>query len=164
MSQLEASQSEDPLERGREWLEGILQAMSVSVPVTTSNGRLEIEAADLLDAEKQALLGPKGATLDALQYLANTLLNMHLPAEEQFAFTIELDGYRQKRQVEIQQMVDTAVDRVRSSGEECELQSLSAAERRQVHTLLAADEYADLETFSRGKEPHRHLVVCPARG
>ncbi|WP_017325016.1 R3H domain-containing nucleic acid-binding protein [Synechococcus sp. PCC 7336] len=157
-----ASQAESALERGREWLESVLQLMSVSVPVVQSEDMLEIEAADLLDSEKQALLGEGGATLDALQYLANALLNLHLPKDAQFAYTIELDGYRQRRQEHLQQLTAAAVERVRSSGTEYAIESLSAAERRQVHTLLSAEEYADLETFSRGKEPHRHLVVCLA--
>ena len=157
------SQQGKPLERGREWLEKLLQAMSVSVPVSAENGMLEIEASDLLDSEKEVLLGRNGATLDAMQYLANMLLNLHLPAEERFSYTVELDGYRQRRQAEIQQMVVTAVEQVRSTGEECELQSLSAAERRHVHTLLATEDYLDLSTFSRGREPHRHLVVCVAQ-
>ena len=156
------SHQEQPLERGREWLEKLLQAMSVSVPVSAENDVLEIEASDLLDSEKEVLLGRNGATLDAMQYLANMLLNLHVSAEERFSYVVELDGYRRRRQAEIQQMVVTAVDQVRSTGEEHELPSLSAAERRHVHTLLATEDYVDLSTFSRGREPHRHLVVCLA--
>ncbi|MGF1674876.1 MAG: R3H domain-containing nucleic acid-binding protein, partial [Rivularia sp. (in: cyanobacteria)] len=52
------------------------------------------------------------------------------------------------------------IDQVRNTGREVEVKSLSSAERRQVHTLLK--EFEDLESFSQGKEPHRHLVVRPA--
>ena len=156
------SQTEDALDRGREWLESVLQLMSVSVSVLRSPDGLEIEASDLLDSEKQVLVGEGGATLDALQYLANTLLNLHRPKDEQFAYTIELDGYRQRRREHLQKLVSEAVVRVRETGAEYEMEAMSSAERRQVHTLLSTDEYADLETFSRGKEPDRHLVVCLA--
>ncbi len=56
-------------------------------------------------------------------------------------------------------MIDEVIDRVRTTGREVEVKSLSSAERRQVHTLLKGFE--DLESFSQGKEPHRHLVVRP---
>jgi spoIIIJ-associated protein len=95
--------------------------------------------------------------------LANTLLNLDRPPSLQRAYTIELDGYRRRRHQELQQLTEAAVARVRDGGEEFEMEPLSAAERRQVHVLLQTDEYADIETFSRGKEPHRRLVIRPAQ-
>lgn len=63
-----------------------------------------------------------------------------------------------QRQIELQQLAEAAVQHVRETGEEYEMAALSAAERRQVHTYLKAT-YGDLETYSRGKEPDRRLVV-----
>ncbi|MEY2914024.1 MAG: hypothetical protein RLZZ184_3333 [Cyanobacteriota bacterium] len=73
---------------------------------------------------------------------------------------MELNGYRVRREAEIRTLAENAAAEVRFSGREVELQSLSATERRQIHTLL--QDCPDLETFSRGKEPHRHLVVRQA--
>lgn len=151
--------ADSAMERGREWLETVLCLMSVSAPVKVLDGGLEIDSTDLLPSQQEVLIGEHGVTLDALQYLANTLLNLHLPREVQHAYTIDLAGYRQRRNAELEQLVAKAIDRVRSEGGEYEIHSLSAAERRQIHTLLSTEDYADLETFSRGKEPHRCLVV-----
>jgi spoIIIJ-associated protein len=156
-------EGEDTLQQGRAWLEQLLHLMAVSVSVQTVAEMLEIESSDLLDSEKKLLLGDSGTTLDALQYLANTLLNLDRPPSLQRAYTIELDGYRRRRHQELQQLTEAAVARVRDGGEEFEMEPLSAAERRQVHVLLQTDEYADIETFSRGKEPHRRLVIRPAQ-
>jgi spoIIIJ-associated protein len=68
-----------------------------------------------------------------------------------------LNGYRIKRFAEIRALAEAAAEQVRSSGQEVQIKSLSSAERRQVHTLFK--EFSDLETFSRGKEPFRQLVV-----
>ncbi|MEL7085650.1 MAG: R3H domain-containing nucleic acid-binding protein [Cyanobacteria bacterium J06597_1] len=149
--------------RGKEWLERVLTLMSVSSAVNVLDDyQLDIDSESLPAAEREVLLGNGGTTLDALQYLANTLLNLHQPEDAQHAFTVDLAGYRKQRNAELEGLIETAVEHVRSGQGEYEIPSLSAAERRQVHTLLSADGYHDLETFSRGKEPHRCLVVALA--
>jgi spoIIIJ-associated protein len=95
--------------------------------------------------------------LDAIQYLANSVLNLNQADELQASYTIELNGYRVKREAEIRALAENAAAEVRSTGQEVEIKSLSSAERRQIHTFLK--EFRDLETFSHGKEPHRQLVV-----
>ncbi|MBR8832875.1 MAG: RNA-binding protein [Stigonema ocellatum SAG 48.90 = DSM 106950] len=163
------------MQRGQQWLKTLLQLTGVSVDV---QGELEsaiiqdgesqepdsfwltIDEANLMPEQIQILTGPDGAVLDAIQYLANSILNLNQQQEQQASYTIELNGYRVKRQAEISAMAEEAAELVRSSGQEVEIKSLSSAERRQVHTFLK--EFSDLETFSRGKEPHRHLVVRPA--
>lgn len=152
----------DKMERARQWLTELLGLMAIDAAVSTRDDTLEIDAATLDDDRKDLLIGRDGVTLDALQYLANAVLNLHLPKDEQQAYTVELDGYRQRRQAELREMTEVAVTRVRETQQEYEMQPLSAAERRQVHMLLKTDEYADVETYSRGKEPHRRLVVRPA--
>jgi spoIIIJ-associated protein len=99
--------------------------------------------------------------LDSIQYLANTTLNLGKAAEDQQAFTIELGGYRARRLEELQAIAAEAAETVMANGQEFEIKSLSSAERRQVHHFLK--DYEGLETFSRGKEPDRRLVVCPAK-
>ncbi|MEE3716817.1 R3H domain-containing nucleic acid-binding protein [Tumidithrix elongata RA019] len=126
--------------------------------VNTPNYWLEIDHSSLRPHQIQALIGMDGSTLDAMQYLTNTTLNMHLPSEEDHCFyTIELNGYRAKRQVELQQLAEQAADRVRETQQEYAIKNLSSAERRQVHMFLKG--FSDIETLSQGKEPHRHLIV-----
>ncbi len=155
-------------ERGQRWLERVLELMGVPAPVTATEPEtelateqsvwLEIAAADLAPTQVETLLGDRGHTIDALQYLANTLLNVGRDREEQQAFTLELAGYRQRRHAELSEMVEAAAAQVRDTGEEVEMQHLSAAERRLVHSLF--QEVADLKTESRGSEPDRRLFVC----
>jgi spoIIIJ-associated protein len=113
-----------------------------------------------MPSQIRTLIGNDGSVLDAIQYLANSVLNLTPVEENRAAYTVELNGYRLKRQAEIQSLAKAAATEVRFSGREVEIKSLSSAERRQIHTYL--QNFPDLETFSRGKEPHRHLVVRPA--
>jgi spoIIIJ-associated protein len=149
----------EPLTRGQAWLQEVLKLMGIPASVTLDPQRqwLVIDTQD--PPMVNALLGDQGTVLDALQYLANVNLNLHLPPEEQFPFTIELAGYRAKRQQELANLVSQVAAQVRSTGQEVAIPNLSAAERRQVHTLF--QQYPDLETVSRGQEPERYLVVLP---
>lgn len=118
---------------------------------------LTINQNNLQPEQIQILIGAQGTVLDAIQYLANATLNANQPQDGQAVYTIELDGYRVRRQAQIEELASSAIEQVRATGQEVEIKSLSSAERRQIHTFLK--EYQDLETFSRGKEPHRHLVI-----
>jgi spoIIIJ-associated protein len=121
---------------------------------------LTIDQTNLTSEQIRILIGTGASVLDGIQYLANSVLNLNQPEENQQAYTVELNGYRVRREAEIRTLAETAAAEVRFSGREVELQSLSSSERRQIHTLL--QEFSDLETFSRGKEPNRHLVVRQA--
>ena len=122
---------------------------------------LTIDTASLSEEQVNGLIGDRGKVLDAMQYLANTVLNLSVSKEEQRAYTLEVNGYRKKRQAELKTLADEAAQQVIANGEEHEIKGLSSAERRQVHGLLG--EYEQLETFSRGREPERHLVVTLAK-
>ncbi|MGY2727540.1 Jag family protein [Thermostichus sp. OS-CIW-26] len=164
-------------ERARQWLQQVLAAMGIPAAVRVVGEVLEIEASSLTPAQKRLLLAKapplpspssrdspqeedrSPVVLDALQYLANTLLNLNQPEDQQQPYILDLDGYRQRRLQELKVLVAAAVEKVRATGREYEFPDLSAAERRQIHTLLNDPAYADLETFSRGKEPDRRLVI-----
>jgi spoIIIJ-associated protein len=164
------------IERGQQWLKSLLELTGVSTEIkgeleasSTSGGSdaptgesywLTIDETKLTPEQVQILIGTDGSVLDAMQYLVNSTLNLNQEPQQQASYTIELNGYRVKRQAEIQAIAQNAAEQVRNYGQQVEIKSLSSAERRQVHTFLK--EFRDLETFSQGKEPHRHLIVRPA--
>jgi len=164
--------SDSRMQRGQQWLETLLQLTGVPAAVKADLETVSVEDGDhnepdsywltidetnLTPAQIQVLIGFEGTVLDAIQYLANASLNLSQTQEQQASYTVELNGYRIRRQAEIRALAENAAQMVRASGKEVEIKSLSSAERRQVHTFLK--DFTDLETFSRGKEPHRHLVV-----
>jgi spoIIIJ-associated protein len=167
--------SDISMQRGEEWLKQLLQLTGVpsnvqsnleAAPAIGTDASepdsywLTIEQTNLMPEQIRILIGNGGSVLDAMQYLANSVLNLNRPEDDQASYTIELNGYRVRRQAEISALAKTAAQEVRFSGREVEIKSLSSAERRQVHSFLK--DFPDLETFSRGKEPHRNLVVRPA--
>jgi spoIIIJ-associated protein len=155
----------NPEQLGIEWLQSLLNLQGLSTTVTASmledefgaSCWLTIDESQLSAGQVECLIGEQGKSLDALQYLANTLLNLGRSPEEQQPYTIELAGHRAKRAAELKALAAEAAEKARETGEEFEMVALSSAERRQVHHFLKA--YEGLETFSRGKEPDRRLVV-----
>ena len=151
-------------QRGKEWLEKLLQL--IGIPAGVKIAKVEDEQSDWLIIDEtnltpeqiEILIGQKkGEAIDAIQYLANTLLNIGIEEELQRSFTVELNGYRVRRQAQLRALAEKVAGQVRETGEKVEIKSLSSAERRQVHTFLKDSE--DLETESRGQEPDRRLVV-----
>lgn len=164
--------TDSPMQRGQQWLVSLLQLTGLSADVKADLETTSAESSELLRSDSywltideshltseqiRILIGSEGTVLDAIQYLVNATLNLSQTVEQQASYTVELNGYRVRRQAEVRALAEHAAQQVRSSGNEVEIKSLSSAERRQIHTFL--QEFADLETFSRGKEPHRHLVV-----
>ncbi|MGJ5674814.1 MAG: protein jag [Nostochopsis sp.] len=160
------------MERGQQWLKTLLQFTGINTEIKgdlevakiiegesqePDNYWLTIDHINMTPEQMQVLIGPDGVVLDAIQYLVNSTLNLNQNHEEQASYTVELNGYRINRQAEIRAIAEAAAEQVRVTAKEVEIKSLSSAERRQIHTFLK--EFRDLETFSRGKEPHRNLVV-----
>ena len=160
------------LQQGQQWLEALLtkagfptQVMVEQPDPATMNleslddNWLTIKADELSAEQIQHLLGPEGQVLDAIQYLINTILNLGLSPEQQGAYTVELGNYRAHRYAELVAMAERIANEARQTGNEVEMADLSGAERRLIHTVLKRSP--DLETFSRGQEPDRRLVIRP---
>ncbi len=154
---------------GKEWLETLLKLMGFpsSVKVEYRENELErttecwliIDETQLLLERTLMLLGEKGEGIDAIQYLANTLINLTVDSSNQQGFTVELNGYRVQRLEQLKTLTEDIAQRVRQTGQEIEMTALSSAERRQIHSFFK--DVQDIATESRGQEPNRRLIVKP---
>ncbi|NJM65504.1 MAG: RNA-binding protein [Acaryochloris sp. RU_4_1] len=161
------------IQRGEEWLMRLLGHLGMTTQVLSDKPEivrtqfkdfggfwLTINDQSLSQDQLDVLVGDQGQMLDAIQYLINSTLNLGKDRADRTAYTIELSGFRITRYGEVAELAAQAAQRVRQTGQDYEMPPLSSAERRLVHTLLF--EEADLETFSRGQEPDRRLVVTQA--
>lgn len=158
---------DEQIQRGQRWLETLLKLMGV--PTSVNLNRLEYDGDQIvscwltidespLDLVKiEALTGKQGETIDSIQYLANALLNIGVEENAHRFFTVELNGYRLRRQAELMAIAQRAAEKVRITGVPEEIRSLSSVERRQIHSML--EKSPDLFTESQGNEPDRRLVV-----
>lgn len=115
-----------------------------------------------LDIENSAtsprLIGHRGETLRAIEYLVNQIVKRQDPDAPRIL--VDVAGYRAARRQSLQDMAQEIATRVIDSGAEEELKPMNPAERRIVH--MALREIDGVETESRGTDRDRRIVVKPS--
>ena len=113
---------------------------------------LNIEADDAA-----ILIGRHGATLDAMQFLVNSILNKSSLVKRKIV--VNAGQYREKREDMLNEMAHQAARHVRATGREVKLEPMNPRDRRIVHMALRDDD--DVRTFSRGVGQFRAVVIAP---
>jgi spoIIIJ-associated protein len=149
---------EDPAERVRAVVARVTQALGLRASVDVVETEEEI-AATVNGEDLGLLIGKHGTTIDALQHLAARIA--FRGDSHRKTVTIDAAGYRERREAALQRAADQAVEDALSYGRPVELEPMSAAERRIVHTYLR--DRTEVGTHSEGDEPDRRLVVSPVR-
>jgi spoIIIJ-associated protein len=149
-------QDRPPAERVRELLERVNDALELDADVEIVEQ--EDRIVGILHGDDMGLfIGRHGQTIDAVQHLAFKVAAVgQSPAPK-----VEVDaaGYRDRRRQALERQADqAAADAVRSD-RPVALDAMSATERKVVHEYLK--DRSDVETYSEGTEPDRHLVVAP---
>lgn len=113
-----------------------------------------------LSSEKAALLiGKRGQTLNALQQL--TQLVAHQYIKRFILVKLDVENYRERRQKSLELLANRMADKAVHTGRKVELEPMPANERKIIHHVLA--NRVDVETYSKGEDIKRHLVIEPIR-
>lgn len=131
---------------------------------------LEIKVSMALDADGHVfatlegdpqgiLIGRRGETLDALQYL--TSLKLNKGREDYVRITIDSEGYRQKREEVLIRLANRMANRARKTGRRVSMDPMNPYERRIFHSALQSTP--GIATHSEGEEPNRHIVITPVK-
>ncbi len=107
------------------------------------------------------LIGRRGQTLSALQLLVAMMANRPLPPEERRRIILDVEGYRERREIALRSLARNSADRAKRSGRPVRLEALNPRERRIVHLALADDPA--VTTRSEGEDPNRVIVIVPRR-
>ena len=105
------------------------------------------------------LIGRRGETLDAVQYL--TSLRVNRGQEGYTRVTIDTENYRAKREDTLIRLANRMANRAVKTGRKVSLEPMNPYERRIIHSALQANEAVD--THSEGEEPNRHVVITIRR-
>jgi len=151
-----SDQDKTPGDRVRELLEHIGEALDLEAQVEV------VEEGDRIRGTMHGddlglFIGRHGQTIDAVQHLAFKVAAHGRSA----APKVEVDaaGYRDRRRQALERQADQAASDARRSSRPVSLNAMSANERKVVHEYLK--DRGDVETYSEGTEPDRHLVVAP---
>ena len=148
-----------PAERVRELLERVNEALELEAEVEI------VEEGDrivgVLHGDDMGLfIGRHGQTIDAVQHLAFKVAAVGQSPPPK----VEVDaaGYRDRRRQALERQADQAAADAIRSARPVALDAMSATERKVVHEYLK--DRSDVETYSEGTEPDRHLVIAPLNG
>lgn len=142
--------------RVRELMERIADAAGVDVDVEIHVDEDGLTA-EYLGEELGLLIGHHGQTIDAIQHLAYRFATQG--DGERLPVVVDAAGYRERRAQTLRQTAEQAAQMAVSDRRPVPLEAMSALERKVIHEHLKGRH--DVETYSEGQEPSRHLVVAP---
>lgn len=157
---IRARKKYSPEDDARDFLVQVTSAMGIDVDVKIEmdeeNRTMDIE---LTGDEMGVLIGKRGQTLDALQYLANLAVNKN--SEEYMKIKIDTEDYRKRRKDTLEGLAKNISFKVKRTKRSVSLEPMNPYERRIIHSALQGDRY--VSTHSEGEEPFRHVVVTLKR-
>ncbi|WP_434510905.1 RNA-binding cell elongation regulator Jag/EloR [Desulfitobacterium sp. AusDCA] len=114
---------------------------------------------NITGAELGILIGRRGDTLEALQFLTNLAISKKL--SEKIRIVVDVEGYRQRREETLIRLAKRLSEKVKRTGNRVVLEPMNPHERRIIHTALQDD--TRVSTFSEGDEPNRRIVISLKR-
>lgn len=103
------------------------------------------------------LIGKRGQTLDAIQYLCSLVINKG--EDEYIHVKVDTENYRKRRKDTLENLAKNISYKVKHSRKPVSLEPMNPYERRIIHSALQNERY--VTTYSEGNEPYRRVVVAP---
>ena len=147
------AQSEEA-KRASAFLSGLTERMGVPVAIALQESPEQLRM-QMTGEGMSLLIGRRGETLDALQYL--TSLNINRGREEYLRVSIDTENYRAKREEALRKLAIRMAGRAKKSGRRVALEPMNPYERRILHSALQDDP--DVTTHSEGEEPYRRVII-----
>ncbi len=157
MNPAEDNWPEEPAERVRLIVERTLDQLDLEGEVEITETDDVIEATVEGEDDYGLLIGRRGQTIDALQLVC--FQAAFQGTRDRKRVLLDAAGYRAQREEILIEKADRAAERAIATGDEVELDSMPARERRVIHEHLK--DRTEVETFSAGDDPHRRVVVAP---
>jgi spoIIIJ-associated protein len=141
-----------------EVLEEVVEALGLKGSVSVESEG-EIVTGTVHGEDLGLFIGRHGQTIDAVQHIAFRIALARGAGDEgDLRVIIDAEGYRARRAEALHRVADQAADDARRYGRPVALDAMTASERKLVHEYLR--DRGDVETYSEGDEPDRHLVVA----
>lgn len=142
------------------FLKGLLEKMGVEATLLLAEQeegiRIRIDSSTM-----GILIGHRGETLDALQYLTSLVVNRNRKEEGYTRVTLDTEDYRDKREETLTRLARKMASQVKATGRARTLEPMNPYERRILHSALQNHPY--VTTHSEGEEPNRRVVISPKR-
>ena len=141
--------------KAKAFLAELTSLMGVNVEIEVGNDEEGNVFVQMTGDTLGILIGRRGETLDAIQYL--TSLKVNRGQEGYTRVTIDTENYRAKREDTLIRLANRMANRAVKTGRKVSMEPMNPYERRIIHSALQANEAVD--THSEGEEPNRHVVI-----
>lgn len=136
------------------YVQDILRGIGLDAIVET------VETEDMIEATIQGegmalLIGKRGMTIDALQYLTSLALNRG--RDKYLHVSLDSENYRQKRKEALEVLAKRMADKAKRQRKDIMLNPMNSYERRIIHSALQKDPA--VSTRSEGKDPYRKVII-----
>ena len=147
-----------PAGKAQRFLMDVTAMMNVKVDVYVDDTREDGLYIHMIGDTLGILIGRRGETLDALQYL--TSLQVNKGREGYIRVTLDTENYRAKREDSLRRLAQRMANRATKTGRKVVLEPMNPYERRVLHTAL--QNHPGVTTHSEGEEPNRRVVIMLA--
>jgi len=147
-----------PAGKAQRFLMEVTGLMNVKVDVYVDDTREDGLYIHMIGDTLGILIGRRGETLDALQYL--TSLQVNKGREGYIRVTLDTENYRAKREDSLRRLAQRMANRAAKTGRKVVLEPMNPYERRVLHTAL--QNHPGVTTHSEGEEPNRRVVIMLA--
>jgi len=141
----------------KETVEEFFKKTTFEVEVEVLSEKERTVPINLKSQEPQVLIGEGGQTLAEIQHLLKAILKRKI--EEDFYINLDINGYKERKEDYLRELVRSVADEVILTKQEKELTPMLAYERRIVHMELSTRE--GIESESIGQDPWRRIIVRP---
>ena len=143
-----------PEQYAEKFLMGILSCMDIpgKIDITNADDMMEIE---MSGDDTGILIGRRGETLNALQYLTSLVVNKH--SDDYVRVSLDTENYKKKREETLRGLARKLAGNAVRYRRNITLEPMNPYERRIIHSALQDDEM--VSTYSTGDEPNRKVVI-----
>lgn len=146
---------EKPEEEVRKILVDLLDKMKIDYKIDRVEWDKEKVRINIVGKDMGLVIGRKGETLNALQYMTSLIVNKD--REEKIRIVLDVEDYRRKKERSLEKLAIKLSDKVKSTQKNVVMRPMSPQERRIIHTVLQGDP--QVTTYSTGDEPNRKVVI-----
>ncbi|MGH2780758.1 MAG: RNA-binding cell elongation regulator Jag/EloR [Acidimicrobiia bacterium] len=150
---------EEQAETAESFTRGLVEAFGAAAAVETRIDDEDTVVVEVTGENLGLLVGPRGATLAAMEELVRTVVQRHTGGHGA-RINVDVGGYRSKRRQALTDFSQDLAAKVVETGQEQALEPMSAADRKVVHDALA--DMDGVTTGSEGEDPRRRVVIRPA--
>ena len=140
------------------FLQEVATNMGLTLDITASYNADNVYI-DINGKDSGTIIGKRGQTLDAIQYLCSLVANKN--SENYIRVVIDAENYRAKRERTLEQLANRLADKVRKTGRSVRLEPMNPYERKVIHATL--QNRNGVTTRSEGEEPYRRVIIEPVR-